>query len=349
MEPVVFAAEQFGFYAPFFEALTDGLIHQTYKVSENNRTIILQQVNTTIFTDADLIIRNYALIDTHLKQCDGLKIPAAVTTKHGNQQWIDSHGGYWRAFEYLENTYTETLPATPEKIFSAAQCYGNFTQALATMHLHQLQPTLAHFHDLTFRYQQLQHAVQIAKPERLKASNVLLEKIEAHKSLVVFYDTLKTNPEFQLRAMHHDTKLSNILFDRFSGQAVCPIDLDTTMPGYFFSDVGDMIRSMVSPANENAPAEAVLVNRLVYEAILSGYQSGIGDSFTQRENNHIHQSGSIMLYMQAIRFLTDYLSNDVYYRITYPEQNFNRALNQITLLEKLETFLRIKTAEILRN
>lgn len=339
MEPVVFAAEQFGLNTPFFEALTDGLIHQTFKATENNRAIILQQVNTQVFTDVQRIIENYQVVYHHLHEKSALKIPAALTTKHGEYLWVDREGGYWRAFEFIANTCTKTLPATPEKIFSAAQCYGSFTQALSDLNIHRLQPTLSRFHDVGYRYQQLQHAVTAATPERLKASKTLLTEIESRKNLVTFYDTLKNNPAFRLRAMHHDTKLSNILFDQTTGKAVCPIDLDTTMPGYFFSDVGDMIRSMISAADENAPADQVQVSPAIYEAIVSGYQNGMGCSFTEAENNHLHESGRIMLYMQGMRFLTDYLMNDVYYKITYPEQNFNRALNQFTLLEKLEYFL----------
>jgi Ser/Thr protein kinase RdoA (MazF antagonist) len=342
MEAVVFAAERFGFYAPFFEMLTDGLIHKTYKVTANNQSAILQQVNINVFKDAEQIVRNYQAIYNHLTENHSLKIPASLKTTEGKSTWIDNEGSCWRAFEYMPNTYTESLPAEPEKIFSAAKCYGEFMQALSGLDVNQLKPTIPGFHDLGNRYNQLQQAIKKAIPERLVTSRDLLEKIEQRKHLVDFYQSLRNNPDFKLRAMHHDTKLSNILFDRSTLQAVCPIDLDTTMAGYFFSDVGDMIRSMVSTRDESDQADSATINAEIYNAILSGYQTGIGKSFTEIENNHIHHSGLMMLYMQGIRFLTDYLSNDIYYKIEYPEQNFNRALNQITLLEKLEVFLKQK-------
>jgi Ser/Thr protein kinase RdoA (MazF antagonist) len=339
MEPVVFAAEHFGFYAPSFEVLTDGLIHKTYKVTANNKSAILQQVNTRVFKNPEQVADNYQLIYDQLKN-HALKIPTSLKTTDTKNLWLDKEGFCWRAFEYISNTYTESLPASPEKISSAAACYGAFTEALSGLDTAALLETIPGFHDLNNRYQQLQHAVGKSNPERLHASSGLLNKIEQRKNLVDFYNSLKDNPEFKLRAMHHDCKLSNILFDRSSGKAVCPIDLDTTMPGYFFSDVGDMIRSMISDKDENAPAKSVSVNQSVYQAIISGYQSGIGSSFTDSENKSIHHSGMLMLYMQAIRFLADYLSNDTYYKIDYPEQNFNRAANQISLLEKLEGFLK---------
>lgn len=340
MEAVVFAAERFGFYAPFFEMLTDGLIHKTYKVTANNKSAILQQVNTNVFKNSEQVVTNYQTIYSHLTKAHSVKIPEALKTKDGTFLWVDAENSCWRTFEYISNTYTESLPAAPEKIFSAAACYGAFTNALSGLDTTTLSDTITGFHDLNNRYQQLRYAIKNSSAERLTSSKELLGNIEHRKNLVNFYNNLKANSEFRLRAMHHDCKLSNILFDRSSGKAVCPIDLDTVMPGYFFSDLGDMIRSMISDKDENAPAESVTVNKSVYRAIISGYQSGIGNSFTNTENTFIHHSGMLMLYMQAIRFLADYLSNDTYYKIDYPEQNFNRALNQITLLEKLEGFLK---------
>lgn len=338
MESVVFAAERFGFYEPVVEVLTDGLIHKTYKVTANNRSIILQQVNTHVFKDINTVVNNYALIYNHLEKSGKLMIPAMRKTTGGKNIWIDSEDFCWRAFEFIDNTYTESLPASPEKIFSAAKCYGEFTAALSDLDSQHLKPTITGFHDLSNRYAQLQQSVKQASSERVATSRELLEKIAQRKNLLDFYNTLNNNPSFRLRAMHHDTKLSNILFSKTTGQAVCPIDLDTVMPGYFFSDVGDMVRSMVSVRDENAPADTVQVDAEIYRAITAGYETGIGSSFTKEEKESVRYSGRIMLYMQGIRFLADYLNNDVYYKIDYPEQNFNRALNQIILLEKLEEF-----------
>ncbi len=125
-----------------------------------------------------------------------------------------------------------------------------------------------------------------------------------------------------------------------SHQALCPVDLDTVMPGLFFSDVGDMIRSMGATQDENSHQwEAIAINPDFYKAIIAGYLEGIGDNFTPAEKKHIHQAGLMMVFMQSLRFVTDFLNNDVYYKIDYPEQNLNRALNQLILLERLEEFV----------
>lgn len=332
-------AKHFGSPPSSIESLTEGLIHKTYKVSfADGLTIILQQVNTAVFTDPKKIIRNYQLLQQHLDTHGGIKIPQLRKTKAGGELYYEGNS-CWRAFEFIVHSRTENLPTTKEKIFSAAQCYGTFLRSLSDMDVGKLQPAIAGFHDLNNRYNQLQHAKQSATQDRLIASKMWLEKIESRKSLVDFYNHAIQNSEFKIRPMHHDCKLSNILFDSRSNQAICPIDLDTVMPGYFFSDMGDMVRSMASETEEDSPANKIIIRKDFYEAILNGYLSGVGKAFTQTELSHIHHAGLIMIYMQAIRFLADYLSNDVYYKISRPTQNFDRAVNQLTLLEKLEEFL----------
>lgn len=139
--------------------------------------------------------------------------------------------------------------------------------------------------------------------------------------------------------MHHDAKISNILFDS-SGKVICPVDLDTSMPGYFFSDLGDMIRSMVASQDEkDKELDKLYVRKEFYEAILDGYLSILENQLTEAEKKYIHFAGLAMICMQALRFLTDYLDGDIYYRIEYPEQNYDRAKNQLALLQKLEEFL----------
>jgi hypothetical protein len=336
---IVDVARQFGCNPVSVESLTEGLIHQTYKATTvDGITIILQQVNTSVFKEPDLIINNYAIINDHLNKKGLLKIPSPRKTLDNKNSSIDEHGVFWRAFQFIHNTSTETTPSV-QKIFSAAVCYGQFTKSLIDLDITKLSPTITDFHNLNFRYRQLRDAISQASPDRLKRAAQLLAVTEEKKSLVSFYNNLSTNNEFKLRAMHHDAKLSNILFDRTSGHATCPIDLDTTMPGYFFSDLGDMVRSMTPDVQEDTSTKSIAIRKDYYQAILDGYLSDMGDVFTQTEKTFIHHAGPMMVYMQAIRFLADYLSNDVYYKISYSDQNFDRAVNQFMLLQKLEEFL----------
>ncbi len=124
------------------------------------------------------------------------------------------------------------------------------------------------------------------------------------------------------------------------GKVICPVDLDTVMPGYFFSDLGDMIRSMAGTADENSTEyEQIQIRPDIYQAVMDGYTQGINEFLTGPEKEYLHASGLLLIYMQALRFMTDYLGNDRYYRISYPEQNYDRAKNQLVLLNRLEEFL----------
>jgi Ser/Thr protein kinase RdoA (MazF antagonist) len=290
-------ARHFGLIAASIESLTEGLIHQTYKVTSTaGQTLILQQVNTSVFTEPQKITENYQLLYQHLHTSNSIKIPELKKTDAGdNLCRVD--GFYWRAFEYISDSYTESL-ASPEKIFSAAQCYGAFVRGLLGLDVARLTPTIPGFHDLDNRFKQFQQAKQQCKTVRLEKSLELILKIEDRKHLVDFYNNLIQTPAYRIRAMHHDCKLSNILFDKRTQQAICPIDLDTTMPGYYFSDIGDMVRSMVSAAGEESVSGKISIRRDYYDAILTGYQAGIGDALTPTEWAHIHHSGLIMIYMQ---------------------------------------------------
>jgi Ser/Thr protein kinase RdoA (MazF antagonist) len=140
--------------------------------------------------------------------------------------------------------------------------------------------------------------------------------------------------------MHHDAKISNILFDEETGTVICPVDFDTCMPGYFYSDLGDLVRSMAcSEGERSVNFSEIGINLEFYDAVISGYLEVMQGLLTEAEKKYIHYSGLLVIYMQALRFLTDYLKGDVYYQISYPEQNFDRAKNQLILLEKLEEML----------
>src|SRR5690606_24912784 len=141
----------------------------------------------------------------------------------------------------------------------------------------------------------------------------------------------------RIRVTHHDTKISNVLFDK-DGKGICVIDLDTVMPGYFISDVGDMIRTYVSPANEEErDFDKIRVRDDVMDALTEGYLEFMGDELTATEKKHTRYSGMFMTYMQALRFLTDYLNDDVYYGARYDGHNRVRAMNQVRLLSELAT------------
>jgi Ser/Thr protein kinase RdoA (MazF antagonist) len=159
--------------------------------------------------------------------------------------------------------------------------------------------------------------------------------LASHVDIATEYGYIKSNPEFKLRVTHHDTKISNVLFDA-DGKGLCVIDLDTVMPGYFISDVGDMMRTYLSPVSEEENEFGKIeVRDDFYKAIVQGYYNEMKDELTETEKKYFFYAGTFMIYMQALRFLTDYLNDDIYYGAKYPRHNFVRAKNQVVLLEQL--------------
>lgn len=338
------AARQFGQGQPVVTSLGNGLIHHTYKVeftgAGSSGPIVLQNINRHMFKQPENIIYNYRLVYEGISN-NGLHLAPLIPTREGKWFWVDEQQLFWRATGYISGSYTQTVPNTAAEVYKTAQCFGHFTRSLNAINTTQLKVIIPHFHDLALRYAQFEQAVSSAEMSRLLKSTHVIAELRQRKHFVSFYEMIRQHPaDYPTRVMHHDCKLSNILLDATSHQALCPVDLDTVMPGLYFSDVGDMIRSMSATEDENSTAwEAIGINAAFYKAIIAGYLEGIGDNFTPAEKQHIHQAGMMMVYMQSLRFITDFLNHDVYYKITYAEQNLNRALNQLILLEKLEEFL----------
>ena len=196
-------------------------------------------------------------------------------------------------------------------------------------------PSIPDFHNLDLRFEQFKtaysNADNVRKSNAKDSIDYLLSKIE----IISIFNKIETEMLIPKRIIHADTKISNILFDTNSLEPKAVIDWDTIMPGYFISDLGDMIRTMVCEAGENETnLDNIVFRKDYYEAIISGYKDAI--QLTENELNLLSYAGKFMTYMQALRFLTDYLNHDVYYNITYPEQNLDRAKNQCRLLQVLE-------------
>jgi Ser/Thr protein kinase RdoA (MazF antagonist) len=336
------AVEAFGFIDENSEItpINSGLINSTYKISDSTRSIILQKINKTVFLNPADIIHNYSQIYNYLTSVNDFKIPAMVKTIDGESCLIDSEKNYWRATEFISNTFTPETANNSKDAFDAAFCFGKFSKSLAGLEADKLKVIIPQFHDLEYRYCQFTEALEKGNAIRKEKSKTEIEQLVSRNKLVDFYKKTKTDPHFKLRIMHHDAKLSNILFDNKTKEVVCPVDLDTTQPGYFFSDIGDMIRSMTCNHSENSTEfNSISIQEDFYREIMKGYLLAMNDEFTDDEKTNIHYAGLLMIYMQALRYMTDHLNGDIYYKINYPGQNFDRAINQLILLQKLEEFL----------
>ena len=336
------AAVQFGKGTPTSKPLGNGLINRTYKVDFiETPPIVLQCINQTTFPQPENIINNYRLIQDYSIKTGGSRISELLKTKNDKYYWIDPEGNFWRATAFIGNSYASAIPGNAAEVFTAAKSFASFTQSLRGLQADQLEIIIPNFHNLAFRYNQFEETVKTAHISRLLKSTHVISEIRDRTALVDFYQEVESNEaDYPTRIMHHDCKISNILFDTRTREPICPVDLDTVMPGKYFSDIGDMIRTMTCTEEENSTAwELIDVKPDYYNAIIHGYMEGMGKDLTDAEKKNIHQSGLLLTYMQCLRFVTDFLNNDIYYKTTYPEQNLNRALNQLILLEKLEEFI----------
>ncbi|MBK7289630.1 MAG: aminoglycoside phosphotransferase family protein [Chitinophagaceae bacterium] len=330
--------KEYGFTDSSFtvEVFGTGLINHTWKVSYKGNDYILQRINDNVFKQPADITCNISLLAAYLKQHHpDYFFVAPVKTTDGREMVHLKDEGYFRMFPFVPGSHSKDVLETPAEAFEAASQFGKFTKLLDGIPVDQFKISIPDFHNLSLRYQQFLTAQKNGNPSRIKETEDLTIELLNHSTIVTKYESIITNSNFIKRITHHDTKISNVLFDE-KGNGLCVIDLDTVMPGYFISDVGDMMRTYLSPVSEEEKDfSKIIIREEFYTAIVNGYYSEMKNILTEAEINHFFYAGTFMIYMQAIRFLTDYLNDDRYYGAKYPDHNLVRAINQTVLLQKL--------------
>jgi Ser/Thr protein kinase RdoA (MazF antagonist) len=316
-----------------------GLINNTWKVGANGNAYIVQKVNANVFKQPQDIAFNIDAIGTFLHQnYPNYLFTSPVKTASGKVIINLDEDAYFRIFPFVKNSHSIDVVTTPSQAYEAAKQFARFTAKLAGFDAQQLKVTIPSFHNLSLRFQQFENALKNGNTKRINEAAETIECLKEYAYIADEFETIKNNPEFKLRVTHHDTKISNVLFDK-EEKGLCVIDLDTVMPGYFISDLGDMMRTYLSPVSEEEKDfTKIEIREKIYEAIIEGYLSEMGDELTQTEREHIPYAGKFMIYMQALRFITDYLNDDAYYGSAYNGHNFVRGKNQLALLQKLCEF-----------
>ncbi|MEO7563568.1 MAG: aminoglycoside phosphotransferase family protein [Ferruginibacter sp.] len=315
--------------------LGSGLIHSTWKLNTSEGDFILQKVNEEIFKNPDDIAANINLVSDYLKKHSPAYtfIPPVKTV--AGESLVYSEEGIFRLFPFVAGSHSKEVVHTAAEAYEAAAQFGKFTKLLSGLNTAQLKITLPAFHDLSLRYAGFLEAIKSGNQNRVAAATGLIKTLMSHAGIVTEYELIKSDPNFKLRVTHHDTKISNVLFDS-NDKGICVIDLDTLMSGYFMSDVGDMMRTYLSPVSEEeTDFSKITIREDFYKAIVEGYYSEMKTELTGSEKKYFFYAGKFMIYMQAIRFASDHLNNDVYYGAKYKGHNFVRAGNQVILLQKL--------------
>ncbi|WP_460545473.1 phosphotransferase enzyme family protein [Echinicola sediminis] len=312
-----------------------GHIHKTYLVDSIKEQFILQSFNQSVFPYPDRIAGNLQLVKDHLsdKPLDFfLPLPIKTTSGH---LFTDHEEGCFRLFPYVTGECIDKVEE-PQQAFLAAQAFGGFIKACVGIEANKLSEVIEGFHDLSLRYRQFETALKNTKVELVGE----VEKLVAfYKKQVLLVRRYKHFEEvLPKRVTHNDTKINNVIFDPSFDKINAVIDLDTVMPGYVFYDFGDLVRTVTCTEEESSVDwEKIDVDLNKYAALLEGFVAAMGDVLTEEEKESLPFGGEMMACIMGLRFLTDYLNGNIYYPISYPEQNLDRAKNQALLLQALQS------------
>jgi len=328
---------QYGLNILQHQPISSGLINTTIKLETDKGHFILQKINTQIFKNPQAIHDNIFLLNYFLQQTkSAYTITTPLTTIH-NKTIVTIDENCYRIFSFISNSKTIQVVENAEQAYEAAKAFANFTHQFTEFDCSKLNIILPNFHNLSLRFQQFKNCLKNGNEKRIADNKKLIDEILNKEIICKKYTSFIQSNQAKQRVTHHDTKISKVLFNE-KQQAVCVIDLDTVMQGFFISDVGDMLRTYLSPVSEEEiDWNKIFIRKNILQAIYEGYVETMHNNLTNYELQHFFFSGEVLIYMQALRFLTDYFLNDEYYTIHYPEQNLNRTKNQLKLLQELQT------------
>jgi thiamine kinase-like enzyme len=324
-----------------------GHINDTYHIinSDANRVdYLLQRINHHVFRDVPALMQNLLNVTNHLKQKLSL-VPGAntekevltiVETRQGLPYFKDADDDYWRVFHFLKDTRSYDQVETEKQAFEGGKAFGRFQALLSDLDTNLVKDTIPNFHNIEFRLNKLHQAIDADAVGRLKQVLPEIEFIKlraAKMSEILLLGRAGILPQ---RIVHNDTKYNNVLLNS-EDKAQCVIDLDTVMPGYVAYDFGDSIRTIINTtAEDEADLIQIGLNIPLFEAYTQGYFQEAIEFLTEAEIDSLLKGVLLLPYIQAVRFLTDYLEGDHYFKIHSPDHNLQRARAQLALVKKLE-------------
>ncbi|WP_299318154.1 phosphotransferase enzyme family protein [uncultured Maribacter sp.] len=312
--------------------LTSGLINDTYLVTEEDgQQYILQKINTQVFKNASILMDNIQFALPALKADNYSQITFLNTTTGNNHHIQDNN--FWRMMTYIPNSTTYDTTTKTSTAFEAGRVIGKFHQLLQYSDTALFNDTLPKFHNLDFRTLEFQETLQNADAQKKEIADGAIKKAQ---SLLKELQYLNTS-NLPTRICHNDTKLNNILFSKSTKKALCLIDLDTIMKGYFFYDFGDAIRTVVNNAPEDEQNHKLInFDESLFKAFVDGL--AVNSSFLTTEDKDSLPLGAVFMpFIHGLRALTDYLNNNKYFKVMYENQNLDRCLSLFDFAEKALT------------
>ncbi len=324
-----------------FAAFGNGHINDTFRVVTDHSSgteYLLQRINHLVFSPVDRLMANIYKVSSHLKTKnpnDPLASLTLIPTKNRACFYQDDQGQYWRMYLLLNELITYEVAENTQQIFAGGQAFGRFLAQLQDFPVGELYPIIPDFHNVLMRLERFQQALEQADPLRKAAASTYSTYLLQQAPLMSQIHHLGGKGEIPLRVTHNDTKFNNVMLDH-QGNGRCVIDLDTVMPGYVHYDFGDGVRTSITTVPEDEPdLNKIQIDSARFRAFAEGYLSQTASLLNPIEIQYLGLSGALMAYIMGVRFLTDYLMGDVYYKIHFPEHNLQRAISQLTLTQKI--------------
>lgn len=351
MERLANVIHQFAFEGEYLDAevCTFGHINDTFVLRfqqpENKMgRYILQYINKHVFEEPAEVMANIQAVTSHLRS----RIEEAggdperetinlVPTQDGKPYYVSPEGDYWRAYYFIEGARTYQSVENPKHFYHAGRAFGQFQKLLSDFPAHSLYETIEQFHDTRKRYSDFLEAVEADRHNRAGDVQREIEFVKARKADTGVIVDLIAAGEIPVRVTHNDTKLDNIMIDDATGEGICVIDLDTVMPGSALYDFGDSIRFGASSAPEDEPdLSKVWLDMELFAEFTKGYLGIAREFLTDTEVDHLAFSAKLLTLECGMRFLTDHLNGDEYFRIHRPNHNLDRARTQFKLVADME-------------
>lgn len=317
----------------YYERLPGGHINMGYRVRLKDTPgpgWTLQRINKDVFGDLSALTENTVRITQHLtaaREASGELALEHVPCRAGGYLHVEEDGHGWRMFKYVDDAVCYEEASSAEQAYKCAQAFGRYQVLLDSLPAPALHSVIPGFHDTPARLGHFRESVSTNVRDRVSAAAAEIAFVDTHDNIAGLLD----RDELPTRIAHYDAKIGNLLFDVETDEAICVIDLDTTMPGLGLFDFGDLARSCCASVSEDAGDVDVGFRMDVYEALAAGFRDGAAGLLTPQELHLLPESALVITFECGMRFLTDYLNGDVYFRIEHDQQNLLRAQTQFAL------------------
>lgn len=338
-------SERFSIKGNFISAkpFGKGHINDTYLITTSAAKYVLQRINHNIFKEVEKMNQNIIKALEHFNEKQKIakdirfREIKIILSKKDQNHFKDKDGNYWRMMNFISGSFSFDVAEKPEMAYEAAKAFGYFQKNLIELNPDDFFPVIPDFHNLEMRMNWFNKVLENNSEGRNQLATDEIEFVQKHEHLSQKLNLLLKTGRIPQRVTHNDTKINNVLLDKETLKGIAVIDLDTIMPGTVLFDFGDMVRTFTSPAEEDETNLSKVVLRLeIFEALTKGYLSELKDVLTLPEIDNLVFGGKIMTFMIGLRFLTDFLEGDVYYKTARPNHNLDRCRTQFKLLSEIE-------------